>query len=160
MKIFETYIIKKHCLNRIRDAIFQVSPSHKSRINQSVQMWYSTELSVGGGKPHLRRELILWVHYSKVIKMIPAIRLLTSLDMTPGQSGPHDSSDVAQQCLTNMLHRDAGDRLYPGDIVNVMAFTAPGSVSWSEREVQCLLSFLSKPLNDAAMWKTQRSEKH
>lgn len=60
--------------------------------------------------------------------MIAAIRLLNSLDMTPGQRGPHNS-DVTQQCLTNMLHRVAGDCLYPGDVVNVMAFTAPGSAS-------------------------------
>lgn len=60
--------------------------------------------------------------------MIAAIGLLNSLDMTPGQAGPHNS-DVTQRCLTNMLHRVAGDRLFPGDVVNVMAFTAPGAVS-------------------------------
>lgn len=70
--------------------------------------------------------------------------------MTPGQSGPHGSGDVTEQCLTNMLHTDAGDCLYPGGIVNVMAFTTPGSVTGSEREVQCLLCLLSKPLNDTA----------
>lgn len=71
--------------------------------------------------------------------------------MTPGQPGPRDSSDVTEQCLTNMLHRDAGDCLCPGGIVNVMAFTTLGSESGSEREVQCLLSFPSKSLNDTAM---------
>lgn len=76
---------------------------------------------------------------------------LNSLDMTPGESGLHDSSDVTTLCLTNMLHRDAEDCLYPRGVVNVMAFTTPGSVTGSEQEVQCLLSFLSKALNDTAM---------
>lgn len=61
--------------------------------------------------------------------MVAAIGLLNGMAMTLGHSGPHDSSDVTQQCLTNRLHRDAGDCLHPRDIVNVMAFTAPGSVS-------------------------------
>lgn len=72
----------------------------------------------------------------------------------------HGDGDVTTQCLTNMLHRDAGDCLYPGGIVNVMAFTAPGSVAGSEGEMQCLLSFLSKPLNDTVMRNTQHSNKH
>ncbi len=54
---------------------------------------------------------------------------MNSKDVTPGQSVPRDSRDVTKQCLTNMLHRDAGDCLYPGGVVNVMAFTTPGSVS-------------------------------
>lgn len=83
-----------------------------------------------------------------------AMRLFNSLDMTPGQPEAHNRSDVTMQCLGNMLHRDAGDCLYPGGIVNVMPFTTSGSVTGSEQEVQCLLSFHS----NSAM--TQRCEKH
>lgn len=79
-----------------------------------------------------------------------AITLLNTMDVTPGQSGAQDSRFVTTQCLTNMLHGNAGDCLYPGGIVNVMAFTTAGTVTGSEREVQCLLRFLSKPPNDTA----------
>lgn len=61
-----------------------------------------------------------------------AMMLLNSLDMTPGQSGEQDSNLVTTLCLTNMLHRYAGDCLYPEGIVNVMVFTTPGSVTGSE----------------------------
>lgn len=87
----------------------------------------------------------LTAFYRKVIKVIVRPTLCLTDSRAVRGAG---SRDVTEQCLTNTLHRDAGDRRNPGGIVNVMAFKTPGPVCGSEREVQCLRSFLSKPLSD------------